>query len=35
MGEARFRVWFGERAASEDELRRIEDIEVVQAMDQP
>lgn len=35
MGETRFRVWFGERAAGEDELRRIEDIEVVQAMDQP
>lgn len=33
MGEARFRVWFGERAASVDELRRIERIEVVQAMD--
>lgn len=33
MGEARFRVWFGERAAGEDELRRIENIEVVQSMD--
>jgi hypothetical protein len=33
MGEPRFRVWFGERAASEDELARIEEIEVTQEMD--
>lgn len=33
MGEQRFRVWFGDRAASEDELRRIEEIEVTQEMD--
>jgi hypothetical protein len=33
MGEARFRVWFGEQAASEDELARIEEIEVIQEMD--
>lgn len=28
-----FRIWFGERAASGDELRRIEEIEVIQEMD--
>lgn len=33
MSEPRFRVWFGERAASEDELARIEEIEVTQEMD--
>lgn len=33
MAEQRFRVWFGERAASADELRRIENIEVTQEMD--
>jgi hypothetical protein len=33
MPEQRFRVWFGERAATEDELRRIEEIEVTQEMD--
>jgi hypothetical protein len=33
MAEPRFRVWFGDRAASEDELRRIEEIEVTQEMD--
>jgi hypothetical protein len=33
MAEQRFRVWFGGRAASEDELRRIEEIEVTQEMD--
>lgn len=33
MPEQRFRVWFGDRAATEDELRRIEDIEVIQEMD--
>jgi hypothetical protein len=33
MGEQRFRVFFGDRAASEDELRRIEEIEVTQEMD--
>lgn len=33
MSEQRFRVWFGDRAASEDELRRIEQIEVTQEMD--
>src|SRR5262249_60350933 len=33
MAEQRFRVWFGDRAASEEELGRIEDIEVTQEMD--
>jgi hypothetical protein len=33
MSEQRFRVWFGERAATEDELERIEEIEVTQEMD--
>jgi hypothetical protein len=33
MGDQRFRVFFGDRAASEDELRRIEEIEVTQEMD--
>jgi len=33
MAEQRFRVWFGDRAASEDELARIEEIEVTQEMD--
>lgn len=33
MGEQRFRVWFGDQAASEDELARIEEIEVTQEMD--
>lgn len=33
MGDTRFRVWFGEHAASEDELTRIEEIEVTQEMD--
>ena len=33
MADRRFRVWFGDRAASEDELRRIEEIEVTQEMD--
>jgi len=33
MADQRFRVWFGDRAASEDELRRIEEIEVTQEMD--
>ena len=33
MGDTRFRVWFGDRAASEDELARIEEIEVIQEMD--
>jgi hypothetical protein len=33
MSEQRFRVWFGDRPASEDELRRIEEIEVTQEMD--
>ena len=33
MAEQRFRIWFGERAASEDELRRVEEIEVTQEMD--
>ncbi|MEO6408199.1 MAG: hypothetical protein ABIO45_05535, partial [Burkholderiaceae bacterium] len=33
MSEQRFRVFFGDRAASEDELRRIEEIEVTQEMD--
>lgn len=33
MGTLRWRVWFGDRAASEDELRRIEEVEVTQEMD--
>ena len=33
MGDTRFRVWFGDRAASVDELALIEDIEVTQEMD--
>lgn len=33
MGDTRFRVWFGDDAASEDELARIEEIEVTQEMD--
>ena len=33
MAELRFRVWVGDRAASEDELKRIEEIEVTQEMD--
>lgn len=33
MGDTRFRVWFGDRAASEDELARFEQIEVTQEMD--
>jgi hypothetical protein len=33
MPEQRFRVWFGDRAASEDELKRVEEIEVTQEMD--
>lgn len=33
MADRRFRVWFGDRAASEDELGRIEEIEVTQEMD--
>jgi hypothetical protein len=33
MADRRFRIWFGDRAASEDELRRIEEIEVTQEMD--
>jgi hypothetical protein len=33
MGATRFRVWFGERAASLEELSRIEEIEVTQEMD--
>jgi hypothetical protein len=33
MGDSRFRIWFGERAASEDELARVEEIEVTQEMD--
>lgn len=33
MGDTRFRVWFGERAASEEELARFEQIEVTQEMD--
>ncbi|BAU75942.1 hypothetical protein [Metapseudomonas furukawaii] len=33
MTEQRFRVWFGADAASEDQLRRIEEIEVTQEMD--
>jgi hypothetical protein len=33
VGDRRFRVWFGDRAASVAELQRIEDIEVTQEMD--
>lgn len=33
MAEQRFRVWFGDNAASEDQLRRIEQIEVTQELD--
>lgn len=33
MAETRFRVWYGDRAASVEELRRIEHIEVTQEMD--
>ena len=33
MGEQRFRVWFGDRGATEEELERIEKIEVTQEMD--
>lgn len=33
MAEQRLRIWFGDRAASEDELRRVEEIEVTQEMD--
>jgi hypothetical protein len=33
MGNTRFRIWFGDRAASEEELTRIEEIEVTQEMD--
>lgn len=33
MAEPRFRVWFGDRGASDDELRRIEQIEVTQEVD--
>jgi len=33
MAEMRFRVWFGNRAISEEELALIEDIEVTQEMD--
>jgi hypothetical protein len=33
MSEARFRVWFGSREASEDDLARIEEIELTQEVD--
>jgi len=33
MGDVRFRVWFGDRAATTDELARIEEIDVTQEMD--
>jgi hypothetical protein len=33
MGETKFRVWFGEREASVDDLARIEEIEVTQEVD--
>jgi len=33
MGDIRFRIWFGDRAASEEELARVEEIEVIQEMD--
>lgn len=33
MSTPRFRIWFGDRAAGEEELRRVEEIEVTQEMD--
>jgi hypothetical protein len=33
MADMRFRLWFGDRAASADELARVEQIEVTQEMD--
>jgi hypothetical protein len=33
MGDTRFRVWFGDRPASIEELERVEEIEVTQEMD--
>ena len=33
MGQQRFRLWFGGRAAAEAELARVEEIEVTQEMD--
>ena len=33
MGDVRFRIWFGDRAASEAELALIEEIDVTQEMD--
>jgi hypothetical protein len=33
MGDVRFRIWFGDRAATADELSRVEDITVTQEMD--
>jgi hypothetical protein len=33
MSDMRFRIWFGDRAAGEDELARVEQIEVTQEMD--
>jgi hypothetical protein len=33
MGDVRFRIWFGDRAATEDELLRVEEIEITQEMD--
>ena len=32
MAGQRFRIWFGDRAASEDELKRVEEIDVTQEM---
>ena len=33
MGEQRFRVWFGDTGATEEQLERIEEIEITQEMD--
>jgi len=33
MGDVRFRLWFGDRVASADQLSRVEEIEVTQEMD--
>lgn len=33
MSTPRFRIWFGDNAASEDALRRVEEIDVIQEMD--
>ena len=33
MGDTRFRIWFGDTPATEEALRRVETIEVIQEMD--